>query len=258
MRALSALSTFTIVCVPVLHDLELINGVQKPQKMNTQPTPKPAMIDADGIGRPNLMQGQPVQGYSRFVIWMKVLLPVVALLLIGLIFVWPYLKLNESRFNIGFTTLRVGNMEDPAMINPRFLGADKERQTFSITADIAKNLLNAEKSVVLEMPKADISLDDGSWLVVTAKNGIYLRASETLTLNEQVNLFHDSGYEFRTESADIGLNSGTASGSVPIEGQGPFGKLQAEGFRLVNKGKTIYFVGKSKLTVYPGAKGQQQ
>ena len=134
----------------------------------------------------------------------------------------------------------------------------RSKQTFSITADIAKNLLNAEKSVELEMPKADISLDDGSWLVVTAKNGIYVRLNQTLTLNEQVNLFHDSGYEFRTETADIDLTTGTASGSMPIEGQGPFGRLKAEGFRLVDKGRTTYFTGKSKLTIYPGAGEQPQ
>ena len=92
--------------------------------MSAQLTPKPAMVAADGIGRPNALHGQPVQGYSRFVIWMKVLLPVVALLLIVLIVVWPYLKLNDTRFNIGFTALKVGNVENPAMINPRFLGAD--------------------------------------------------------------------------------------------------------------------------------------
>jgi len=229
--------------------------------MSAPLNPKPAFAagsNLDGIGRPNELHGQPVQGYSRFVTLMKVLLPVIALMLIVLVVAWPYLKLSDSRFSIGFTALRVGNVEDPAMINPRFLGADKDKQTFSITADIAKNLLNADKSVELEMPKADISLDDGSWLVVTAKTGIYVRQSETLTLNDQVNLFHDSGYEFRTQSADIDLTSGTASGSVPIEGQGPFGKLKAEGFRLVDKGKTIYFTGKSKLTIYPGAGEQSQ
>ena len=226
--------------------------------MSAQTTAKPALTGADatGIGRPNAMHGHPVGAYSRFVTLMKYLLPVVALLLIVLVVVWPYLKLNDTRFSIGFTALKVGNVEDPAMINPRFQGADKDKQTFSITADIAKNLLNADKSVELEMPKADISLDDGSWLVVTAKSGIYVRENETLTLNESVNLFHDSGYEFRTESADIDLTKGTASGSVPVEGQGPFGNLKAEGFRLVDKGKTIYFTGKSHLTIYPGA-GEQ-
>ena len=226
--------------------------------MSVQRTPRPALagVDATGIGRPNALHGHPVGTYSKFVTMMKFLLPVVALLLIVLVVVWPYLKLNDTRFSIGFSALRVGNVEDPAMINPRFQGADKDRQTFSITADIAKNLLNAEKSVELEMPKADISLEDGSWLVVTAKTGIYVRQNETLTLSESVNLFHDSGYEFRTESADIDLTKGTASGSVPVEGQGPFGNLKAEGFRLVDKGRTIYFTGKSKLIIYPGAGAQ--
>ncbi len=246
------------VCVPVLPELKPIEGTQKTQNMSAPLNPNPAQAAADGIGRPNALHGQPVQGYSRFVTWTKVLLPVIALALIVLVVVWPYLKLADTRFSIGFTALKVGNVEDPAMINPRFLGADKDKQTFSITADIAKNLLNAEKSVELEMPKADISLDDGSWLVVTAKNGTYVRQNETLTLNESVNLFHDSGYEFRTESVDIELTKGTVTGSVLIEGQGPFGKLQAQGFRLVDKGKTIYFTGKSKLTIYPGAGEQPQ
>ncbi len=226
--------------------------------MSVQPTANPALtgVDATGIGRPSAAHGHPIGAYSRFVTMMKVLLPVIALLLIVLVVVWPYLKLDDTRFSIGFTALKVGNVEDPAMINPRFQGADSDKQTFSITADIAKNLLNAEKSVELEMPKADISLDDGSWLVVTAKSGIYVRERETLTLNDSVNLFHDSGYEFRTESANIDLTKGTASGSVPVEGQGPFGNLQAEGFRLVDKGKTIFFTGKSKLTIYPGV-GEQ-
>lgn len=221
--------------------------------MSVQQTIRPAIAAAVGIGHPNALHGRSVRAYSRFVVMMKVLLPVIALLLIGLVVAWPYLKLSDTRFSIGFTALKVGNVEDPAMINPRFLGVDKEQQTFSITADIAKNLLNAERSVELEMPKADISLEDGTWLVVTAKSGTYVRQNETLTLNQSVNLFHDSGYEFRTESADIELTTGVASGSLPIEGHGPFGKLKAEGFRLVDKGKTIYFTGKSKLTIYPGA-----
>ena len=225
--------------------------------MSVQTTPREALPsgDATGTGRPNGLHVHPVSTYSRFVTMMKVLLPVIALVLIVLVVAWPYLKINDARFNIGFTALKVGNVEDPAMINPRFQGADKDRQTFSITADIAKNLLKGGKSVELEMPKADISLEDGSWLVLTAKSGIYVRQDETLTLNDQVNLFHDSGYEFRTESAVIDLTKGTASGTVSVAGQGPFGNLKAEGFHLVDKGKTIYFIGKSKLTIYPYAGG---
>ena len=105
------------------------------------------------------------------------------------------------------------------------------------------------------MPKADITTKDGTWLVLTAENGIYAREAKTLKLDGKVNLFHDHGYEFRTDRAQIDLAAGTATGNDPVEGQGAFGHLTATGFQLTNKGRTIQFRGKSKLTFYPGTSG---
>jgi len=192
-------------------------------------------------------------GYSHFVSMMKVLLPFAALLLIVLVVVWPNLKLQDTKFGLGFSAVKIGDGVNPSMINPRYFGTDERRQTFSITADLAKNLLADDRSVELEKPKADISLEDGSWLVVTASMGYFARQDEKLALEGGVNLFHDSGYEFRTEKLDIDLSSGTASGDQPVEGQGPFGHVVAEGFRLLDKGKTVVFTGKSRLIIYPGA-----
>ena len=190
--------------------------------------------------------------YSRFVQMMKVLLPVVAAFLIVLILVWPYLRSEDLRFRLSFAALTANKNEDPSMVNPRFLGIDKENQAYSITADLARNLTVGTSSVELEMPKADITLEDGTWLVLTAKNGVFRQAKKTLDLTGAVNLFHDSGYEFQTSKANIDLQKGLARGSAAVRGQGPFGELQGEGFRLVDKGKTIVFTGKSKLVIYPG------
>lgn len=191
-------------------------------------------------------------GYSNFVSTMKFILPAVAFLLIILVVAWPYLKSQHNRFRLGFTDIKLEEGGDPAMLNPRYLGTDKNSQPYSITADLAKNLLKESASVELEMPKADITLKDGSWLVLTAETGVYGRGDKTLILVGMVNLFHDSGYEFRTDEAQIDLNEGIAYGKAPVEGQGPFGDLQGEGFRLADGGKTIHFTGKSKLVIYPG------
>lgn len=190
--------------------------------------------------------------HSRFVSMMKFLLPSAAAVLIILVIVWPYLQATDSRFRIGFAALRTGDAEDPAMINPRYMGTDKSDQPFSITADLAKNLLNESATVELEMPKADITLEDGTWLVLTAETGVYARDSKTLELVGAVTLFHDSGYEFKTSKAHIDLAAGAAAGDQPVEGQGPFGTLQAEGFRLIDKGKVIHFTGKSRMVLYNG------
>ena len=190
--------------------------------------------------------------YSRFVQMMKVLLPVVAALLIILILVWPYLRSEDLRFRLSFAALTANQNEDPSMVNPRFLGIDKENKAYSITADLARNLAAGSSSVELEMPKADITLDDGTWLVLTAKSGIFRQAKKNLDLTGAVNLFHDSGYEFKTSKAVIDIQKGVASGSEAVRGHGPFGEMQGEGFRLFDKGKTIIFTGKSKLVFFPG------
>ena len=103
------------------------------------------------------------------------------------------------------------------------------------------------------MPKADVTLSDGSWLVLTANSGVYNQKRKFLNLEGAVNLFHDSGYEFNTKKADLDLKRGIAKSNQPVKGQGPFGQLQAEGFRIEDKGNIILFSGKSKLTLFPKA-----
>lgn len=191
--------------------------------------------------------------YSHFVRAMKFLLPAIALLVIGLIIAWPHIQVSNSKFRIGFADLSVKEADDPSMLNPRYIGSDDDDQPYSVTAEIARRLSATGSVIELDSPKADILLEDGTWLVLTARRGIYGREAESLDLVGSVVLYHDTGYEFLTEKAKIDLEKSSAEGDQPIRGQGPFGNLQAEGFRLVDKGKTIYFTGKSKLVIYPGA-----
>jgi lipopolysaccharide export system protein LptC len=189
-------------------------------------------------------------GYSRFVAMMKFFLPLAALTLIVLIAVWPHLQTEDNRFRIGFAVLGLGESENPSMVNARYVGTDQNDQPFSITADLAKNLLKGAEAVELEMPKADIALNDGTWLVLTAEAGSYNRTGKKLNLAGAVNLFHDSGYELRTPEAEIDLDKGIALGDKTVEGHGPFGDLKAEGFRLEDKGRRITFTGKASLLIY--------
>ena len=192
-------------------------------------------------------------GYSRFVTLMKVMLPLVALTLIGLVLAWPRLVVDDTRFRIGFSILKAREAENPSMVNARYQGLDDQSQLYAITADMARNMLKGSTAIELDMPKADLALKDGTWLVLTAETGVYVRESRSLALKGSVNLFHDSGYEIRTAEADIDLARSFAQGVVPVEGHGPFGEIKAQGFRLEDKGKLITFRGKSRLILFPDA-----
>lgn len=199
-------------------------------------------------------------GYSRFVGLMKILLPVGAAILIALVAIWPSLQSSDGRFRIGFSSLVATEAERPSIVNPRLVGTDDKDQPFAITADIAKDFFlkkdfwgESTTPVELEMPKADVTLKDGSWLVLTANTGLLTPKTKMLELSGAVNLFHDSGYELRTSHAMIDLAQGSAISDKPVEGQGPFGTINADGMRLTDKGKDIVFTGKARLVLYPDA-----
>ena len=191
--------------------------------------------------------------YSRFVNTAKFILPLIAGLLIALVAVWPKLQPQERQFSLGFgVSANAREAADPGMLNPRYIGIDDGNMPFSITADLAKSGSGKSGTVELEMPKADVVLEDGTWLVLTAESGVYSRDEKNLALSGAVNLFHDSGYEIRTERATIDLDRGAASGETRVDGHGPFGELRSEGFQLESKGRKIHFTGKSRLVIYPG------
>jgi len=191
-------------------------------------------------------------GYSRFVAIAKLVLPLVAVALFALVWAWPNLRGGDLRFRLGFSDFVTRETAGPSMINPRYVGTDKNQQPYSITSNVARKSPADRMKIDLEVPKGDIVLNDGTWLMLSADAGVYARTAKTLDLTGGVTLFHDSGYEIRTDSAYVDLDQGTAAGDQPVHGQGPFGDLRAEGFILLDKGKVIHFTGKSKLTIWPG------
>lgn len=208
--------------------------------------------------RPNAaprILSRTLSGYSRFVTTMKLALPVVALLLVGLVMIWPHIHGKDNRFQIGFSGIEAREATDLNMVNARYLGSDNQGQPFVITADLARNATPSAAQIDLEMPKADITLKDSSWLVLTANTGRYAPAERNLDLSGAVTLFHDAGYEIRTPSARISLATGEANGYEPISGQGPFGNMRAEGFYMSTASGTLVFTGKSHVTFYPGLQG---
>jgi len=187
--------------------------------------------------------------YSFFVGLMKVLLPATAAALILLVVAWPNFTGQEEGFRLSVSKLAPSQAESLTMLNARFEGRDENDRPYSVTADIATQSETDKDLLTLELPKADITLEDGAWLALTAKSGEYRKEAQILDLAGSVNLFHDKGFELRTEAARVRLDEGTAEGAQPVHGQGSVGTIQAEGFRVQDRGARIFFLGRSHLVV---------
>ena len=188
-----------------------------------------------------------MRGRRRVVILSKWLLPVVAILLLASIAMWPEIsrQLNTERLGLhagGFS----GEFEAGKLVNVRYHGVDGTRP-YTVTADQA--LQDGPERVNLVQPKGDLTSDNGSWTYVEAKNGVYIQHASLLDLSGNVVVFRDSGVTLRTQSASMDLKSGAAAGNEATHAEGPFGTLDAQGFALVDKGAVIQFQGASRLVL---------
>ncbi len=191
--------------------------------------------------------------YSVFVGFMKVLLPAMAAALILLVAAWPQFTIDDGQFRLSISELAPDQADSLTMLNARFDGMDESDRPYTITADMATQSDSDKDLIELELPKADVTLEDGTWLALTAKSGEYRRQSRLLELSGSVSLFHDGGFELRTEAARIDLGDGVAEGAQQVEGQGGAGFIEAEGFRVLNRGARILFTGRTHLIIMPDA-----
>lgn len=192
--------------------------------------------------------------YSMFVGFMKVLLPALAAALMLLVVAWPQFTIDDSGFRLSVSKLAPDQADSLTMLNARFDGLDEEERPYTLTADMATQSDSDKDIVELELPKADITLEDGTWLALTARSGEYRQESRILDLTGSVSLFHDQGFELRTEAARVDLVKGSAVGVLPVQGQGGAGVIQAEGFRVLDRGARIIFTGKAHMIVNPEAR----
>lgn len=193
-------------------------------------------------------------GRSRFVAAMKYILPGLAMALLVVVMAWPEFASDDNRFRIPEAVGPIGTSR-PQVLNARVLGVDSQSRPFQITADTsALKKDEGREFYFLEQPKADIVLKDGSWVALTAIDGEYEEDTKYLYLVGNVNVFHDAGHEFSTPKARFNLDDRSATGNDPVEGQGPLGTLQSEGFRIFDGGDRVLFTGKAQMFVYRGAR----
>ncbi len=190
---------------------------------------------------------------------MKYLLPGLAFALLVLVAVWPRMLPDEDRFRIDLEAVGPAGGAKPQVLNPRLQGIDAAARPFQVTAVFGARGEAADGGEIYDLtnPKADIVLADGSWVALTAKDGRFEADTNTLHLTGDVNLFHDQGYEFKTTAAQVDLITSTTSGDKPVNGQGPFGTLDAEGFRVFDSGYRVLFIGPARLTVFEGKTAPQ-
>jgi lipopolysaccharide export system protein LptC len=180
----------------------------------------------------------------------KFVLPVVALALLATIALWPEFDraTNEARIALR----RLGGVDGAEVIDAHYHGVDDQGRPYTLTAATATQL-GPEKFALTE-PDGDMTLQNGTWLQMKSRQGMFIEHVNQLDMWKDVVLYRDDGTTMYTQSMSMDLKNGAAAGAKPVHAEGPFGQLDAQGFALVDKGNVVQFTGPARLVLNNGTR----
>jgi lipopolysaccharide export system protein LptC len=200
------------------------------------PTP-PVRYRQHGVLRARLMRAA------------KYLLPILAIGVAALIFVWSQANLPIIRLRIADSEVAPREVDAVSMASPRFAGTDAMNRQYTVTADTATQSPDNDDIIQLQQPKADILMENGAKVRVDADSGVYRRGQKLLDLSGTVTLQEERGYDFRTTQAHVDFDKNLASGEARVDGTMPQGTLTGEGFRIEENGARLFLLGRSRMVL---------
>lgn len=180
---------------------------------------------------------------------MKAALPLVALAIIAVVF---------SRLSQDPQIAQLAEMPknektvagQSELVKAKYEGMDAKGRKYTLSADTATRDMNAEEAVFLEKPRADIALENNSWLTVHASKGRFDNKDSKLVLTGGVTAYHDSGYEMHLEDISVDVKGRTAASLSPVSAQGPAGELHAQNIAVTDGGQLVVFGGPAQVTLH--------
>jgi lipopolysaccharide export system protein LptC len=176
----------------------------------------------------------------------KWILPLAAMALLASIALWPEVEDSAIKAHMRMSHVS-GDVDGGKLLDARYNGVDEKGRPYTVTAATAWQI--DPERVGLTMPKGDITLESGTWLMLTSKEGTFMQHLNQLDLANDVTLYRDDGTTMHTQSASLDLKAGAAAGSDPVHAEGPFGVLDAKGFTVMDRGAAIDFPGPAHLVL---------
>lgn len=199
------------------------------------------------------MDLRALQGYSRYVGLMKIILPVGILLTLALSFGWPYI-LSLSQEGLVLLDMSRSDIRENRMVHPQYVSTDNKGQPYQVNAEWAKQ--RTDTLADLTDPHGLMTVIEGDSFDLKAKNGVYDMNGKLLGLEGGVILTSTDGYHVQTEKAQISLDTSIIEGDVYVEGEGPTGSIRGQnGFKVESRsgGKIITLKGPSRVVINTAA-----
>jgi len=184
--------------------------------------------------------------YSFYINTLKKVLFIISFVLLVLMFLNKTVqKFTEITSKDNFNT----DQEEQIVIEPKFIGLDKNKKPFTIRAEKAKKTKSNENLYRLEMPSGEIKDNSGNTIFLKSSKGEFNQNSQEIFLFKDVELTREDGLLFETEEAMIDLKTNDIFGKKKVSGKNKEGKIFSSGFSITEEGNKILFKGKTNLLI---------
>ena len=174
-------------------------------------------------------------------------LPVLAILLLCSIALWPEIARIKEQGRVAFRRVFAVDPESGRMVQPRYRGVDQRGRPYTVTA--ASALQTSAERIAMTDPKGDVITENGLWMMGQSKQGVFIQHRSLLDLSQEVTLYREDGTTLQTDTAAVDLKAAAAASNDKTHAEGPFGTLDAQGFATVEGGAVIQFQGPAHLVM---------
>ncbi|RYH04149.1 hypothetical protein EU805_01905 [Salipiger sp. IMCC34102] len=171
--------------------------------------------------------------HSQLVGWLKILLPLGALMLLSTLFLFA--RAPASSTDIPFADIDVAAREQ-RIGTPRLSGLTDTGDTIQISAEAARPDAQDAATLQIDRPRLTLDATDGSTLTIASGQGRVERQANRAVLSGLARAELSTGYQMETSALTADLASGVIVSDGALEIQAPFGQLTA-GQATIDLGK---------------------
>ncbi len=174
--------------------------------------------------------------YSRLIAWLKVLLPVLALVLMSTMFlisrsIDPTLALTYSGIDIEDLA------QSQRITGPRFSGVTSDGAAISFTAESAQPDKENPAIFTANRLEAIIETPDGGVVNISAAKALVDSEKHRLELSGGVSLRTSTNFVIESEGLHAALDKTRAESIGPVTATGPIGQISAGQVNLIRQDK---------------------
>ncbi|WP_391480721.1 LPS export ABC transporter periplasmic protein LptC [Nereida sp. NH-UV-3] len=178
--------------------------------------------------------------YSRLVVWLKIILPIVGLVLLSLLFLVAR-PATDVQSTIPYAKVEIDEIvADQRISAPTYSGVTAEGDAIEFNAKLAAPSPNKPDSITSEGISARIDLKGGTTISLTAPQASVDGPTQTARLSGGVEVNTSAGVVVRTDAVTTSLETATLVTDGSVEATSSLGQITAGQMTLIQQNRGVH------------------